>query len=74
MGRLVGRRAGGGKELRRAAAAYRRGLQLDLPGVTGGGFLDFTGGPNDRYGGLLRYRRDEDGVSVAGSPPSASTS
>ncbi len=29
------------------------GLELELPGVTGGGFLDFTGGPNDRYGGLL---------------------
>ena len=29
------------------------GLQLELPGVTGGGFVDFTGGPNDRYGGLL---------------------
>lgn len=29
------------------------GLQLDLPGVSGGGFADFTGGPNDRYGGLL---------------------
>jgi hypothetical protein len=29
------------------------GLQVDLQGVTGGGFLDFTGGPNDRYGGVL---------------------
>jgi hypothetical protein len=24
--------------------------------VTGGGFLDFTGGPNDRYGGLLHLK------------------
>jgi hypothetical protein len=29
------------------------GLLLELPGVSGGGFVDFTGGPNDRYGGLL---------------------
>jgi hypothetical protein len=29
------------------------GLLLELPSVTGGGFLDFTGGPNDRYGGVL---------------------
>jgi hypothetical protein len=29
------------------------GLQLDLPGVTAGGFLDFTGGPSDRYGGVV---------------------
>ena len=29
------------------------GVQLDLKGFTGGGFLDFTRGPNDRYGGLL---------------------
>jgi hypothetical protein len=29
------------------------GLQLDFPGVIAGGFLDFTGGPNDRYGGVV---------------------
>jgi hypothetical protein len=29
------------------------GLLLELPAVSGGGFLDFTGGPNDRYGGVL---------------------
>jgi hypothetical protein len=29
------------------------GLLLELPAVSGGGFVDFTGGPNDRYGGLL---------------------
>jgi hypothetical protein len=29
------------------------GLLLELPGVSGGGFVDFTGGPNDRYGGVL---------------------
>ncbi len=29
------------------------GLQLDFPGVTAGGFLDFTGGPSDRYGGAV---------------------
>jgi hypothetical protein len=32
------------------------GLQLDFPGVTAGGFLDFTGGPSDRYGGVLTLR------------------
>jgi hypothetical protein len=29
------------------------GLLLEFPGGGGGGFLDFTGGPNDRYGGVL---------------------
>lgn len=29
------------------------GIVLELPAVSGGGFLDFTGGPNDRYGGVL---------------------
>ncbi len=29
------------------------GLQIQAGPVTGGGFLDFTGGPNDRFGGLL---------------------
>jgi hypothetical protein len=29
------------------------GLELVLPMVTGGGFLDFTGGPNDKFGGLI---------------------
>jgi hypothetical protein len=29
------------------------GLQLDFPGVIAGGFLDFTGGPSDRYGGVV---------------------
>lgn len=29
------------------------GLQLALPGVTAGGFLDFSGGPNDSFGGVL---------------------
>ena len=33
---------------------------LELRGVTAGGFLDFTGGPNDRYGGV---------VTVAIGPP-----
>ena len=32
------------------------GLMLDFPGVGGGGFLDFTGGPNERYGGVLTLR------------------
>ncbi len=32
------------------------GIQLELPGVAGGGFLDFTGGPNERFGGLLYLR------------------
>jgi hypothetical protein len=32
------------------------GLQLDLPGVVAGGFIDFTGGPNDRYGGVLTVK------------------
>jgi hypothetical protein len=29
------------------------GILLELPAVSGGGFLDFTGGPNERYGGVL---------------------
>ena len=29
------------------------GLLLELPAVIGGGFLDFTGGPNDHYAGVL---------------------
>ena len=29
------------------------GLQLDIGPIRGGGFLDFTGGPNDRYGGVI---------------------
>ena len=32
------------------------GVQLQLPGVVGGGFLDFTGGPNERFAGLLYLR------------------
>jgi Family of unknown function (DUF6603) len=32
------------------------GLLLELPGAAGGGFLDFTGGPNDRYGGVVTLR------------------
>ena len=32
------------------------GIQIDLPAVSGGGFLDFTGGPNDRYAGVLTLR------------------
>ena len=32
------------------------GLQLDLPGVVAGGFLDFTGGPSDRYGGVITLK------------------
>jgi Family of unknown function (DUF6603) len=35
------------------------GLQLELPGAGGGGFLDFTGGPNDRYGGVVTLRLGE---------------
>lgn len=29
------------------------GLALEIGAVTGGGYLDFTGGPTDRYAGLL---------------------
>jgi hypothetical protein len=29
------------------------GLQIEAGAVTGGGFLDFTGGPNERFGGVL---------------------
>jgi uncharacterized protein DUF6603 len=32
------------------------GLQLQLTGVAGGGFLDFTGGPDDKFAGLLYLR------------------
>jgi hypothetical protein len=32
------------------------GLQLELAGAAGGGFLDFTGGPSDRYGGVVTLR------------------
>jgi hypothetical protein len=32
------------------------GIELALPAVTGGGFLDFTGGPNERFGGLLHLK------------------
>ena len=32
------------------------GVQLQLPGIVGGGFLDFTGGPNERFAGLLYLR------------------
>ncbi len=32
------------------------GLQIQVPGVVGGGFLDFTGGPNERFAGLLYLR------------------
>ncbi|MGE5273971.1 MAG: DUF6603 domain-containing protein [Verrucomicrobiota bacterium] len=32
------------------------GLLLELQGAAGGGFLDFTGGANDRYGGVVTLR------------------
>jgi hypothetical protein len=32
------------------------GAEITLPMVTGGGFLDFTGGPNERFGGLLHLK------------------
>lgn len=32
------------------------GIELTLPVVTGGGFLDFTGGPNQRFGGLVHLK------------------
>ena len=44
---------GGQKECIGLLPPTGAGLQLDLPGVSGGGFVDFTGGPNDRYGGVL---------------------
>ena len=37
-------------------APHGIGLELVLPMVTGGGFLDYTGGPNERYGGLLHLK------------------
>lgn len=37
-------------------APHGIGLELILPLVTGGGFLDYTGGPSDRYGGLLHLK------------------
>ena len=44
---------GGPKECIGLLPPTGAGLLLELPGVSGGGFVDFTGGPNDRYGGLL---------------------
>lgn len=44
---------GGPKECIGLLPPTGAGLELRLPGVSGGGFVDFTGGPNDRYGGLL---------------------
>jgi hypothetical protein len=44
---------GGPKECIGLLPPTGAGLELKLPGVSGGGFVDFTGGPNDRYGGLL---------------------
>jgi hypothetical protein len=44
---------GGDKECIGLLPPTGAGLLLELPAVTGGGFLDFTGGPNDRYGGVL---------------------
>ena len=32
------------------------GVVVDFPAFSGGGFLDFTGGPNDRYAGVLSLR------------------
>ncbi len=32
------------------------GFQLDLTGVVAGGFIDYTGGPNERYGGVLTVK------------------
>ena len=44
---------GGAKECGGLLRPTGIGFQLELPSVTGGGFFDFTGGPNDRYGGLV---------------------
>jgi hypothetical protein len=44
---------GGAKECIGLLPPTGAGLLLELPAVSGGGFVDFTGGPNDRYGGLL---------------------
>ena len=51
---------GGDKQCAGLLPPTGAGLELDLPGVTAGGFLDFTGGPTDRYGGV---------VTVAIGPP-----
>jgi hypothetical protein len=32
------------------------GVVVDFPAFSGGGFLEFTGGPNDRYAGVLSLR------------------
>ena len=45
--------AGGDKECIGLLPPTGVGLLLELPAVTGGGFLDFTGGPNDHYAGVL---------------------
>jgi hypothetical protein len=55
---------GGDKHCIGALPPTGAGAQLDISGVTVGGFLDFTGGPNERYAGV---------VSVAIGPPKGSS-
>ncbi len=47
---------GGAKECVGLVPPTGIGLQLDLPGVVAGGFIDYTGGPNERYGGVLTVK------------------
>lgn len=42
------------------------GLQISAGIFTGGGFLDFTGGPNERFGGLLSIKIGAFEVTVFG--------
>ncbi len=47
---------GGSKECIGLLPPTGIGVQLDLSGFGGGGFVDFTGGPTDRYAGVLTLR------------------
>ena len=57
---------GGAKECGGLLRPTGVGFQLELSSVTGGGFFDFTGGPNDRYGGLVTL---DDRVQAEGAVP-----
>lgn len=47
---------GGAKECVGLVPPTGLGLRLELPGVVAGGFIDYTGGPNERYGGALTVK------------------
>ena len=66
----------GGKECIGLLPPTGIGSCSSSPASSGGGFLDFTGGPNDRYGGLLTLTIGpaEGPVAIVGHRASASTS